>query len=58
MDYPCVENVCTEAVEDKIKGSKDSAPGPDGVRYSHLKKTSQIRRLRSWQLYCRTVVTM
>ena len=36
MNYPCVEEVYTEAVKRNVKVSKDSASGPDGVRYTYL----------------------
>ena len=40
-DEPQFAIVSSESVEAQIKASDDSAPGPDGVRYSHLKNLSE-----------------
>ena len=36
-----IETILPKSLESHIKASDDSAPGPDGVRYSHLKNMSE-----------------
>ena len=36
-DDPRIADIRPEVVEHHIKSSEDTAPGPDGVKYSHLK---------------------